>query len=162
MPALLFRQPLAERFHQLVKTAKRFDLGAFFLGQEFLGHFAQPFGGDFDRGFRCTGRRFQPFEDFAKDAIEAVQMAFILHQRGARQMIEILHIKTRHTGLQRAQQRQIFRDGSRHTGSAQRDDEGRKHCCRLCLMPPHQTFRRVRKARRSNKCTSCSFLSKAP
>ena len=162
MPALLFCQSLAQRFHQLVESAKGFDLGAFFLGQEFFRHFAQPFGGDFDGGFRGTGRRFQPLKDFTKNAVEPVKVAFILHQRSARQMVEILHIKTRHAGLQRAQKRQVFRDGGRHTGGAQRDDEGREHPGCLCAQSPHQTFRRVRKARRSNKCTSCSFLSKAP
>ena len=162
MPALLFHQPLAQRLHQLVEPAKRLDLRAFFLGQEFLGHFAQPFGGDFHRGFRRAGRRFQPLEDFAENTVKAIQMAFILHERSARQMVEILHIKARHAGLHGAQQRQIFRNGSRHTGSAQRNDEGREHRPRLSMQPPHQTFRRVRKARRSNKCTSCSFLSKAP
>ena len=39
-------------------------------------------------------------------------------QRRARQVVEILHIKPCHAGFQRAQQRQIFRNGSRHTSGA--------------------------------------------
>ena len=85
--ALLLGQALAQRLQQLVEAAHRLDLLLFFFGEVFLGQLLQPLGRDLglDRL-----RRLKPLEDMAEHAIELVEIALVLHQARARQIIEFL------------------------------------------------------------------------
>ena len=88
MALLLLLQPLLQLFHYLVPAAERLDLGLFLIRQEPLGQGFEPFF----RNFRLKRFRHQveALENMAEDLVELVEIAFILHQRRARQIIEIL------------------------------------------------------------------------
>ena len=104
--ALLFLEPLAKRLHELV-PAHRLDLLLLFLGEVFLGELLQPFG----RNVRLLHRvqqAFQPLEHRAEDAVELVEVALVLHQSGAGQVIEVLHRLVGEIGVERLHQRQVF------------------------------------------------------
>jgi hypothetical protein len=89
MAALLFGQPLAQRFHQLVEPAQRLDRGLFLGAQVLFGQLFQPFGAAGPRlQHRLGGDFLQPLEAFGKGAVETVKVAFVLDHRGAGQMVE--------------------------------------------------------------------------
>src|SRR3978361_1825089 len=71
--ALLFFQPLAQGFHELV-PAHRLDLLLLFLGEVFLGELLQPFGGDV-RLLHGIEQAFQPLEYRPEYAVELVEIA---------------------------------------------------------------------------------------
>jgi hypothetical protein len=87
--ALLLLQPFAQGLHQLVEAAERLDLGAFFLGQVLFGELLQPVCGDFGRFDDILGGDlFEPGEGVGEGLIEAVEVAFVLHHGGAREVVE--------------------------------------------------------------------------
>ena len=106
MAALLFLQALAKRLHELV-PAHRLDLLLLFLGEVFFRKLLQPFGGNV-RLLHRVQQAFQPLEHAAEDAIELVEVALVLHQGGAGEVIKILHGLIGEVGVQRLHQRQIF------------------------------------------------------
>ena len=65
----------------------------------------------------------------AEDAIEAVEIALVLHQRRARQIIEFLDAPAGEVLVHRLHERQIFAQRDRHAGLLQLGKEGRKHLC---------------------------------
>ncbi len=98
--ALLLLQPLLQRLHQLVEAAERLDQLLFLLGQVLLGELAQPFlgqVGDVDRVF--ARNRLDAPEDMGEHLVEAVDVALVLHQRRARQIIEALDVIGDEIGL---------------------------------------------------------------
>ena len=117
MPAFLFFEALFQLLHDFVPTAERFDLGLFLFGEEFLGQGLQPIFGNF--GNLAVAEAFQPFENMAEHLVELVEIALILHQGGARQVIEILDLIVDDVTVQRLQERQIFAQGDRHIGRFQ-------------------------------------------
>ncbi|OIQ70482.1 hypothetical protein GALL_479070 [mine drainage metagenome] len=125
MAALLFLQPLAKRLHELV-PAHRLDLLLLFLGEVFFGEFLQPFGGNV-RLLHGVEQALEPLEHGAEHPIELVEIALVLHQRSARQVIEILHRLLREVGVERLHQRQVFAQGHRDLGVAQRCEELQEH-----------------------------------
>ena len=128
VPTLLFLEPLAERLHQLVPAAERFDLRFLFFGQQALGEFFEPFPGQLDlRHLRACGGAFEPLEALGKDAIEFVEMPLILHQRGAGQIVETLGIVDDEVLLHRLQQSEIFAQGAGHLRVAEREEEVVEH-----------------------------------
>ena len=80
VPALLLGETLAQRLHQLFPAAQRLDVRFFLVGQIALGEFAQPFLGEFGL---WVGRGLDPLEALPEHAVEAVEMALVLDQRGA-------------------------------------------------------------------------------
>ena len=106
MAALLFLQALTKRLHELV-PAHRLDLLLLFLGEVFFRKLLQPFGGNV-RLLHRVQQAFQPLEHGAEDAIELVEVALVLHQRGAGEVIKILHGLIGEVGVERLHQRQIF------------------------------------------------------
>ena len=125
MPALLLLQALAQRLHELV-PAHRLDLLLLFLGEVFFGELLQPFGRNV-RLLHGVEQALQPLEHGAEHAIELVEIALVLHQRGARQIVEILHRLLGEVGVERLHQRQIFAQGHRDLGVAQRCEELQEH-----------------------------------
>ena len=111
---LLFGETLAQRLQQFVETAHGLDLLFFFLGQIFLGELFQPLGRNV--GFDHAVDRLQPFEHVTEHAIELVDIALVLHQRGARQIVKIVNAARRQIGVHGFEQRQIFAQGHRHAG----------------------------------------------
>lgn len=94
MPAFLFVEALAQRFHQFLEAAERLDQLLFFFRQMFLSEFAQPFlgnGGRLDR-LRAAANRLDAAEVIGKDLIETVDEALVLDQRRAGQIVEGLDV----------------------------------------------------------------------
>src|SRR5579883_2672169 len=60
-------------------------------------------------------------------AIEAVVMTLVLHQAGARDVIEALGARLRETARQRLEQRQQLGDRNRDAGAAQQEEELDEH-----------------------------------
>ena len=61
----------------------------------------------------------------AEDAVELVEIALVLDQRGAREMIEILHSEAGQTRIHRLHQGQIFLESDRDPGGLELMEEGR-------------------------------------
>ena len=78
-------------------------------------------------GFDYAAEHFQALEDVAEHPVEFVDVALVLHQRGARQIIEILDAARREIGLQRLHQRQILAQRHRHAGGFQLGEEIDEH-----------------------------------
>ena len=118
-------EALAKRLHELV-PAHRLDLLLLFLGEVFFRELLQPFGGNV-RLLHGVQQALQPLEHGAEDAVELVEVALVLHQSGAGQVIEILHRLIGEVGVERLHQRQIFAQGHRDLRVAQRCEELQEH-----------------------------------
>ena len=103
---LLLGQPLAQGFHQLVEPAHGLDLLLLFFGQVLLGKFAQPFLRDL--GLDGVAHQFEALEHVAEHAVELVEVALVLHQRRARQIIEVLHPAPGEVLLHRLHEGEVF------------------------------------------------------
>ena len=88
MAAFLLGEPLAQRLQQLFEAAHRLDLFLFFLGEIFFRELLEPLDRDFRRERLLD--EIEAFEHVAEHAIELVEIALVLHQRRARQIVEIL------------------------------------------------------------------------
>jgi len=98
MAALLFFEPFAQGFHQLVETACRFDLGFFLGGQMLLSHLFQPVLGDIYRFKNVVqGDVFQAFKRCGKGLVELVDVAFVFDHADAGEVIEGIDIIGRKT-----------------------------------------------------------------
>ena len=123
--ALLLFEALAQGLHELV-PAHGLDLLLLFLGEIFLRELLQPLLGNLGLVHRIE-QVLQPLEHGAEHAVELVEIALVLHQRGARQIVEILHRLVGEVGVQRLHQRQIFAQGHGDLRVAQRCEELQKH-----------------------------------
>jgi hypothetical protein len=122
---LLLFKPLLQRLHQLVPAAHGFDELLFFLGQEFFRQCAQPLVRDLRDFVRVE--RFESFEHMREDAVELVEIALVLHQRGARQVIELVDFHIDDVVRQRIHQRQIFLQRHRYARGAELVEELEEH-----------------------------------
>jgi hypothetical protein len=134
MPALLLCEPLAQGLEQLVETAQRLDLLLLLLGQILLGELFQPFRRDFRR--RGLAHQFEALEHVAEHAIELVEIALILHQRGAREIVEVVDATRREVGVHRFHQRQIFAQRHRDAGGLELMQERDEHDRRITPCAP--------------------------
>ena len=108
---LLLFEALLQRLHDLFPAAELFDLGFFLFGQELLGQRLQPFLGQLRRV--VFQRQVEALEDMAEDLIELVEVALVLHQRGAGEEIEILHLSLDDIGVQRFEQHEVLAQAKR-------------------------------------------------
>ena len=104
--ALLFLEPLLQGLHELV-PAYGLDLLLLFLGEIFLGELLQPLLGDLCLAHGVE-QALQSLEHGAEHAVELVEVALVLHQGGARQIIEVLDRLFGEVGVERFHQGQIF------------------------------------------------------
>ena len=125
MAAFLLGQALAQGFHQLLETAHGFDLLLLFFGEEFLREFLQPLGGDLRR--EPVFQQFETFEDMPEHAVETVEIALVLHERRAREIVEILDAPAGEILLHRFHEREIFAQRHRDARGFQLAEEGDEH-----------------------------------
>ena len=123
--ALLLGEALLQLLHDLVPAAQRLDLGLLLLGQVELGEQAQPLLGDLR--LHRLAHQLEALEDVAEHLVELVEVALVLHQRGAREIVEVLDAAVGEVGLQRLHQRQVLLQGDRHLGGFQLMEEGGEH-----------------------------------
>jgi hypothetical protein len=127
-PLLLFHA-LAQKLKELVQPADCLDLSLFLLGQIFFGEFLEPRRRDLG-GQRFT-HQLEPLEHVAEHAVELVEVALVLHQRRAREIVEILDPTAGEISLHCFHQRQIFAQGDRNTRRFELVEEGNEHGARL-------------------------------
>ena len=128
VPALLFLEPLPQRLHQLLEAAECLDQLLLLVGQVLFGEPPQPFLrdiGDVDRAF--ARQRLDALEDMRKDLVEAVDVALVLHQRGARQVVKALDVELHQPGIHALEQRQVLAQRDRHARGLQLEEEGDEH-----------------------------------
>ena len=125
MAAFLFGEATAQRFQELVEAAHRLDQPLLLLGEIFFHQLFQPFGGDF--GGKCLLQKFHALEHLAEHPVELVEIALVLHQRGAGEVVEILDAARGEILLHRLQQGQIFAQGHRHAGGLELLEKADEH-----------------------------------
>src|SRR6185437_13925987 len=102
VPALLLGQALAQRLHQFLPAAECRDLRLLLVGEGLFRELPQPLLGDLDTGL---ADRLDTLEVVAEDAVELVEIALVLHQRRAREVIELIDAEPRHPPLHRLDER---------------------------------------------------------
>src|SRR5208337_1840068 len=70
---------------------------------------------------------FEALEHMAENAVELVEMALVLHQRGARQIIKIVDLLARDAGIDRVEEGEIFLHAHRNAGLLQLEEEVQEH-----------------------------------
>jgi hypothetical protein len=109
----------------LSQPPKRLDLGLLLLGQIELGQRAQPLLGDVR--LRRLAHEIKALEDVAEHPVELVEVALVLHQRCARQVVEVLHPAVGEIRLQRLHQGEVLLQRDGHLGGFQLVEEGGEH-----------------------------------
>ena len=109
------------------------------LGEMLLGELPQPLGRDL-RG-RRVGQKLEPLEDVAEHAVELVEIALVLHQRGAGEIVELLDPPRREVALHRLHQGEIFAQRHRDAGGFELMEEGDEHSGASAARPPAQRRR---------------------
>ena len=126
MALFLLLKPLLERLHDLFPRPQCLDLFHFLVGKEFLGHRLQPVLGDL-RALIALERHLQALEHLGEHLVEPVEQAFVLHQRRAREVIELLRGAVDDLAVQRLEQDQVLLEGHRNPGTAQFIHEREEH-----------------------------------
>src|SRR6266704_2523662 len=124
VPAFLLFQPLFQRLHELFPAAHRFDHRLLFGRKVQLGLLEQPFERHVELD---SGDRLDSLEVFAEGAVELVEILLVLHQRGARQIVELVDRGRDDALLHRLQERQPLLDRSRDPVVLELDEESGEH-----------------------------------
>ena len=108
MAAFLLGQQFRETLHQGFEATDGSDLRHLLRRQQLFRQLAQPFLGEF--AWQNAFGRFQTFEALCEYAVEAIEVAFVLHQGGAAQIVEVVNAPFGDAGLHSAEQGQILGD----------------------------------------------------
>ena len=120
---LLLLEALLQRLHQLV-PAHLLDRRLLFGRQLELERLAQPL----ERNVLAeVGEQLHALEVGRERAVELVELRLVLHQRGARQVVELVDRRADHAGLDGLEQRQVLLDRDLQLGRAQRVEEVDQH-----------------------------------
>jgi hypothetical protein len=110
---------------QLVEAAHGLDQLFFIVGEKFLRQPLEPFGRYFDG--QPLLHQGEAAEHVAENPIELVEVALVLHQRGARQIVEALDLAGGQILRHRLHQGEVFAQRHRHAGRSQFLEEGHEH-----------------------------------
>ena len=98
-----------------------------FLGRQIvLGDLAQPFLGDRRRRISSPVGD-HALEHLAEDPVEAVELALVVNEHRAGQIIELLGLGGDHLGVERLEQQQMLLQAGGNPPAPQRLDEGDEH-----------------------------------
>ena len=100
-----------------------------------LGDELQPFLGNVGDKF-LAGRRDEPLEHRAEDLVEAVELAFVVNEDAAAEIIELLGIERDDVGVERLEKQQMLLEAGRNPAAPERLDEADEHA------PAHAAPRR--------------------
>ena len=73
------------------------------------------------------GQRLEALEDVAEHLVELVEVALVLHQDGARQIVEVVDAVVGDVLLHALHQGEVLLDGDRHLGRTQFEEEVGEH-----------------------------------
>ena len=121
----LLGEALLQLLHDFVPAAEFGDPLLVLIGEVQRAETAEPVFRDL--GFERFGSQFEAFEDVREDLIEAIEVALVLHQRGAREVIEILDPISRDTGTDGFEQRQVFFECDWNFGGAKLGEKRLEH-----------------------------------
>ncbi|MNZ95141.1 hypothetical protein D3C78_1142750 [compost metagenome] len=122
---LLLGQALLEGFEQLLQAAETVELGLVLLAEKALELLAQPVLGD--QRLERRIETLQAVEVAGEGAVELVEMPLVLHQYGARQVIEGVHVGEHHLTFERLEQVEQLAQRHRHPGRAQFVEQVEQH-----------------------------------
>ena len=120
------RRDLAQHGFHARHALEQHGLQLLAFGEELLGELAQPFLRDLG-GDALPGRRLEALEDVPEHLVELVEVALVLHQDRARQVVEVVDRIIGDVLLHRLHERQVLLDGDRHLGLAQLEEEVGEH-----------------------------------
>ena len=123
---LLLLEALLQSLHQLLEAAHGFDLGHLLGGEEFLAHLLEPFLGKVGH-VDGVGQRVEALEDMGEDAVELVDVALVLHQGGAGEVVEFLDLHGDDLLVHRLHEGQVFLQRDRDLGGAEFIEEIQEH-----------------------------------
>ena len=116
---------------------------------------AEPFFGNF--GFDGFGGQLEAFEYVSEDLIEAIEIALVFHERGAREIIEILDAVAGDAGADGFEQRQVLFQRDRDFGGAELGEEGFEHARECSALIEGATRAKARLSQ--NKEGECNWLA---
>jgi len=122
---LLLTQALTQRLEQFVPASEGLDAALLSFRERALGECSHPVRGDL--GEQLREAPFGAGKHLGKDAIEAIVVAFVLNETGAREVVEILRRQLRHARPQCLQEHQELGGGHRHARAAQLKEELHQH-----------------------------------
>ncbi|MNF87158.1 hypothetical protein D3C84_696170 [compost metagenome] len=128
MAFLLFFQALLELLDELVQPTQGLDLRTFLIGERTLELLAQPILGD--QRLQVFVEFVQPVEIGSERPVELVEVAFVLHQDGPRQVVELVHVGEGHALLERVDQVEQLAYRHRYLGCAHFIEQVEQHGCR--------------------------------
>ena len=124
MAALLLGEALFQLLHDLFPAAQRLDLFLVLFRQMKLRDEAKPLL----RHLRLQlAHQLEALEDVAEHHVELVEVALVLHQRGAGKVVEVFDAPVGEVGIERFQKRQILLQRHRDLGASQLIEELDEH-----------------------------------
>jgi len=122
--ALLLLQPLLEGAQHLLPAPQGLDLLDLLGREHALQVGLEPLLGD----LRGEGDEFlRALEEVREGLVEGVEEALVLHQRGAGQVVELVHVGMDDALVHRRQEAQVLLGGDGHTRIAQDVEEVHEH-----------------------------------
>ena len=122
---LLLLQALLQGLHQLLEAAQRLDLGLLLVGEELFCELLQPFRRDVRH--QVLVDPLEALEDMGEDPVELVEVPLVLHQGGAGQVVEVVHVQADDVAVHRLHQGEVFPQGHRHLGVAKLREKAQEH-----------------------------------
>ena len=130
---LLLGEPVLQRLHDLVPRAEAVDR-LHLLGREIgLGDHAQPFLGNL--GADLLAGRDQPLEHLGEHPVEPVELALVMNEGRAGEIIELLGLGGDDLGIERFKEQQMLLQRGWNAAAAQRFDEADEHVFPYAVRP---------------------------
>ena len=95
---------------------------------------------------RLDGQALEAVEDVGENPVEAVDVALVLHQAGAGEVVEALGVVEDEPGVERLEEAEVLAQGDRDPGGAQLAEEARVH-----QLTPERPARTTRTASRQGE-----------
>ena len=122
---LLLLQALLQLLHQLLEAAHRLDERLLLLAQRQLRLPAKPLLRDLP--VQRVEQLLNALEVGPEALVEAVEMPLVLHERGPREVVEVVHAQQGDPALKRFEQGQVLGDRDRHVMPAKAEEEVDQH-----------------------------------
>ena len=125
VPSLLLFQTLLQLLHQLLEAAHRLDERLVLLAELKLGLATEPLLRDL--AVQRVEELLHSLEVGAEALVEAVEVPLVLHERRAREVIEVVHAQHGDPALERLEQGQVLVDRDRDVVPAEPEEEVDQH-----------------------------------